>query len=211
MKKIKTAYIVMLVITTLFLLIPLLLRIPFVSCVVSWVMDGFKISDYKSSYLEVLGGIAGSWLAITGAIYTERKFDEEHKKENEKSKANEQKEREQIALTMCRELLWNEIRSNHRSVIGTKGEFLKAISEDRDNYYYDGTKKFRLENWQTIREKTIDSNLQCAIKVMGLYKYYEFLSTFGGSAKDAKILSQLDFSQYEDTYRDVVKYLDIEE
>lgn len=211
LKKIKTAYIAMLIITVLFLLIPLLLKLPFISCAVSWIMGGFRIADYKSSYLEVLGGIAGSWLAITGAIYTQRKFDDERKQEEKELKKQELYAKYGITIIMCKELLWNEIRANHHSAMIGDGEFLKAIDEERPNYHFSGKGRFRLDNWLSIREKVINDNLECAIKVMGLYKYYEFLSSFDGSAKDAKDLSQIDFSRYIDTYKDVTKYLGIEE
>lgn len=211
MKKIKTAYIVMLIITVLFLLIPLLLKIPFIACVVSWIMSGFRIADYKSSYLEVLGGIAGSWLAITGAIYTQRKFDEERKQAEKEEKQQELYAKYGITIIMCKELLWNEIRANHHSAMVGNGGFLKAIEEERPNYHFVGEGKFRLENWLSIREKVINDNLECAIKVMGLYKYYEFLASFNGSAKEAKDLSQIDFSKYIEIYKEVTHYLGIEE
>lgn len=211
MKKIKTAYIAMLIITVLFLLIPLLLKIPFIACVVSWIMGGFRIADYKSSYLEVLGGIAGSWLAITGAIYTQRIFDEERKQTEKEKKQQELYAKYGITIIMCKELLWNEIRANHHSTMAGNGEFLKAIEEERPNYNFVGKGRFRLENWFSIREKVINDNLECAIKVMGLYKYYEFLASFNGSAKEAKDLSQIDFSKYMNIYKEVTHYLGIEE
>ena len=91
------------------------------------------------------------------------------------------------------------------------GGFLTALHEMRSNYHFCGKGKFRLDNWLSIREKVINDNLECAIKIMGLYKYYEFLSSFDGSAKDAKDLSQMDFSKYIDAYKDVTKYLGMEE
>lgn len=211
MKKVKVAYTVMLVITGLFLIIPLLLRIPIVSSMVDWIMDGLVISDYKSSYLEVLGGIAGSWLAITGAIYTQRKFDEEKKAEDEKEKREELDLKNSTAIVMCKELLWNEIRANHHAIMVSDGKFIEALMTGQNTWHYDGKNRHRINNWKEIRERVIDDNLDCAIKVMGLYKYYEFLSAFNGTAKEAKDLSQIDFSKYLETYKTVTKYLGIEE
>lgn len=113
MRKIKTAYVVMIVITVLFLTIPLLLKIPVISLLLSSIMNGLKIPEYKSAYIEVLGGIAGSWLAITGAIYTQRKFDEEKKSAEKEKNEKERIDRETTVIIMCKELLWNEIIANH--------------------------------------------------------------------------------------------------
>lgn len=210
MKKIKTAYVAMIVITVLFLMIPLVLKVPVISVVVSSIMNGLKISEYKSAYIEVLGGIAGSWLAITGAIYTQRKFDDEKKSAEEAKSEKERIEKKNTVIIMCKELLWNEIIANHHFLYGEKGDFLMALEEKQSNYYHDGNNKYRCANWLAIRQKVIEDNLDCAIKVMGLYKYYEFLSNFAGSAKDAVELSQIDFAKYMDIYKDVTAYLGIE-
>lgn len=210
MKKIKTVYIVMIVITMLFLLIPMLLKIPVISAIVRWMMNGFKMSEYKSAYLGVLGGIAGSWLAITGAIYTQRKFDDERKSEEETKRENDRIRKETTVIIMCKELLWNEIIANHHFLYGKDGGFLNALEEKQGNYHHDGNNKYRCENWLIIRQKVIEDNLECAIKVMELYKYYEFLSNFSGSAKEAVELSQIDFTKYMEIYRDVKMYLGID-
>lgn len=210
MKKIKTVYTAMIIITVLFLMIPLLLKVPVISVIVKWIMNGFRIAEYKSAYLEVLGGIAGSWLAITGAIYTQRKFDAEKKLEEEQKREEERLEKEATITIMCKELLWNEIIANHHFLYGEKGDFLKALVEKQSNYQHDGDNKYRCENWLAIRQKVIEDNLDCAIKVMELYKYYEFLSNFAGSAKDAVELSQIDFTKYMEIYREVTTYLGIE-
>lgn len=209
-KKIST-FTIMCVITVVFIILPLVMKIPFVSNLIAWIMSALKYQEYKSAYLGIIGGLVGSWLAITGAIYTQRKFDEERKKEEKDAKKQELYAKYGITIIMCKELLWNEIRANHHSVMIGNGEFLKAVDEERTHYHFLGKRRFRLENWLSIREKVINDNLECAIKVMGLYKYYEFLASFDGSAKEAKDLSQIDFSKYVEIYKDVTRYLGIEE
>ena len=198
----------MLIITALFLLIPLLLKIPFVSCVVSWLMDGFKISDYKSAYLEVLGGIAGSWLAITGAIYTQRKFDDEKEKQSQIAETRKKIENKENIKVICKEMLWSEIHQNDNALRFDNNTFLIAIRERRANYHY-SVKHYRvtLDNWKFIRDKVIEMDMDLAIKLMNLYKYYEFIVDFEGNAKEAREKSQLDFEQYVDCYKAVVYYL----
>ena len=51
-------------------------------------------------------------------------------------------------------------------------------------------------------------DLELAIKLMHLYKYYEFMTDFDGSADSAFTKSQLDFSKYKECYQDVVEYLE---
>ena len=111
---------------------------------------------------------------------------------------------------MCKELLWNEIRANHNAIMTSDGTYLEAIKRGRKNYFIDGRHSYRLNNWYSIREKVINENLECAIKVMELYKYYEYLSSFNGATNIAKDKSQLDFSRYEQIYFEVTEYLKIE-
>lgn len=211
-KRIKVGtFAIMCGITAIFIILPLAMKIPFVSDFIAWIMSALRYQEYKSAYLGIIGGLVGSWLAITGAIYTQRKFDEERKREEKEEKQQELYAKYGITIIMCKELLWNEIRANHHSTMVGNGEFLEAIEEERPNYYFAGEGKFRLENWFSIRERVINDNLECAIKVMGLYKYYEFLASFNGSAKEAKDLSQIDFSKYMDIYKEVAHYLGIEE
>lgn len=209
MKKIKNTYIIMAIITIVVLIIPLFMRITLFSDITSWVLFGLKKQEYKSAYLGIIGSLAGSWLAITGAIYTQRKFDEEKKAEEDENRKSRIITKQGIAVTMCKELLWNEIIANHHSLYGDKGAFLVALKEEQVNYIFGGHNKFRLENWLAIRSKIIEDNMFCAIKIMKLYKFYEFLSNFEGSAKEALDLSQLDFAEYMEIYNEVKTYLEI--
>ena len=212
LKHIKiSTFAIMCGVTVIFIILPLVMKSQIVSDFIAWLMSALKYQEYKSAYLGILGGLAGSWLAITGAIYTQRKFDAERKQEEKEKAQQELCAKHSITIIMCKELLWNEIRANHHSAMIGNGEFLKAIDEERTNYHFLGKGRFRLENWFSIREKVINDNLECAIKVMGLYKYYEFLASFDGSAKEAKDLSQIDFSKYMEIYKDVTHYLGIEE
>lgn len=211
MKKIKYTYIAMAVITITVLIVPLLLKIPIVSGIISWVLMGLKDQEYKSAYLGIISSLMGSWLAISGAIYTQRKFDDEKRRGIEEEKKNEIRTKHNTTMIMCKELLWNEILANHHSLYGEKGDFLNALKQKQKNWHYEGANKYRLENWFSIREKVIQDHLECAIKVMKLYKYYEFLAGFSGTASEAVNLSQFDFSQYEDIYKEVRQYLGIGE
>ena len=160
--------------------------------------------------LGIIGGLVGSWLAITGAIYTQRKLDEEKKNEIEIAEAVKKQEREEKAYIMCKEFLFNEILRNHKAILVADGGFLNGIKDGADNWYYDGRGKYSLNNWFSIRERVLNDNFECAKKLMKLYQYYEFLFDFNGSAKDARDISRLDFNAYMDIYNDVTQYFGIE-
>lgn len=59
-----------------FVAAPLLLRIPFVRDLLSWFLQPLKDSGYKSSYIETFGAILGTFLAVAGTLWTQRKIDE---------------------------------------------------------------------------------------------------------------------------------------
>lgn len=62
-------------IALLFLISPLLLRIPWVESMVIYILFALKEEGYKSSYIETIGAIFGTFFAITGALWTQRKID----------------------------------------------------------------------------------------------------------------------------------------
>lgn len=77
------AFTIMCLITILFIVMPLLLKGPVTNKLVAWILSGLKYQEYKSAYLGLVGGILGTWMAITGAIYTQCKFDwEKEQKKN---------------------------------------------------------------------------------------------------------------------------------
>ena len=69
-------------IALLFLVSPLLLRISWVESIVTDILFALKEEGYKSSYIETIGAIFGTFFAITGALWTQKRIDlqnEEHK------------------------------------------------------------------------------------------------------------------------------------
>lgn len=73
-------------ITTLFLFSPLLLRVSIVHTAISHFLNIFGNSTYKSTYIETVGSILGTFLAITGALWTQSIFTKyEAKREIEKN------------------------------------------------------------------------------------------------------------------------------
>ena len=122
-------FIAMCVVTVLFIVMPLFLQVSVIRNAIAWILSGLKYQEYKSAYLGLVGGLLGSWLAITGAIYTQHKFD----REKEEKRAIEEKRAKEIdkenIKEICREMLWSEIRQNDNSLSCDNGNFIKAIME----------------------------------------------------------------------------------
>lgn len=78
--KLTVYFIIICTITLLFIGSPLLIRIPFVYKVIRGFLSVFKSSNYKSTYIEAIGSVLGTFLAITGAIWTQSIFDTQEKK-----------------------------------------------------------------------------------------------------------------------------------
>ena len=202
-------FIAMCAVTVLVVVMPVVLQVLVIRKTVAWLLSGLKYQEYKSAYLGLVGGLLGSWLAITGAIYTQRKFD----REKEQKRSIEEKRAREIdkdnIKEICREMLWSEIYQNDYSLSCDNCNFIKAVIEKSNHYFYSATiHKITINNWKFVRDKVISMDLVLAIKLMHLYKYYEFMTNFEGSGKDAFIKSQLDFGKYKEYYQDVVEYLE---
>ena len=85
------AMVLILLFTFLFALSPILLRFDFADKLFSNILIPLKSSDYKSSYVETLGALSGTFLgtflAVLGAIYTQKKFDNDSKRKETKESA----------------------------------------------------------------------------------------------------------------------------
>lgn len=55
---------------------PLITKIPFVKEFLRYLLSFTGNSEYKTAYIELLGTIVGSFIAIFGALWTQRKIDE---------------------------------------------------------------------------------------------------------------------------------------
>lgn len=72
--------------TALFILSPLFLRFSIIKNIVAFFFEPLTYENYKSSFIETIGSIVGTILAITGTLFLQKKIDqkvEEEKKEKE--------------------------------------------------------------------------------------------------------------------------------
>ena len=66
-------FVIMVGITIVFVTSPVWLRSEALSNAISEILSPLKCEGYKSSYVETLGAILGTFLAITGAIWTQKR------------------------------------------------------------------------------------------------------------------------------------------
>lgn len=205
MKIKKWAYFITGGITVMVISMPLLLYIPGAKNLVIMFLGALKTTDYKNAYIGILGSVIGSWLAVTGALYTQRKMDEEKERQESVRRTNN-------IRIVCREVLWNDIISNHRQLTCHDKEHLHHIISEISGYTVSQSFSYRLQNWMDLRNRVIFENIDDSeniVHIMQLYKYYEFMANYAGDLGDVCKKSKLDFSQYEDVYDKVVKYLGI--
>lgn len=73
------------VVAAIIVLSPIILKASLANNFISWAISALKQQGYKSSYFEVTGTFVGSFLAITGALWTQRRIDENKEKQEEQN------------------------------------------------------------------------------------------------------------------------------
>lgn len=68
-------FVIAIIVTLIFVLSPLWLRCDVLHRGVAWMLNGLNDDGFKTSYIETTGAILGTFLAITGALWTQRKID----------------------------------------------------------------------------------------------------------------------------------------
>ena len=77
-------FVTLCVISGLLICSPLLIKISFVYTFVQSILQAFKSRDYKIVYIETIGSLIGTFLAITGALWTQRIVDTNNEQEKAK-------------------------------------------------------------------------------------------------------------------------------
>lgn len=74
-------------VTFIFILAPLLIRIPIIYSIIGWFLEVFKSIEYKSIYIETIGAILGTFLAVTGTLLTQNLLSKYEKRKEDRKNA----------------------------------------------------------------------------------------------------------------------------
>ena len=74
----------MIIVTVIFVTSPVLLKNEWIYKWISSLLSPLKQEGYKSSYIETIGALLGTFLAISGALWTQRRIDRKKRKEHSK-------------------------------------------------------------------------------------------------------------------------------
>lgn len=74
-------------VTIIFILAPLLIRIPTIYSIIDWFLDAFNSIEYKSIYIETMGSILGTFLAVTGTLLTQNILSKYEKRKEDRKNA----------------------------------------------------------------------------------------------------------------------------
>ncbi len=77
----------LIILIVILVLIPLFLKCPFVKYIISGYLGALGVPEYKTAFVEVLFSFLGSFLAIYGALWTQRQIDTKKDKDDVKKNA----------------------------------------------------------------------------------------------------------------------------
>lgn len=80
-------FFISIIISILFILTPILFRIDLFENIATYFFGSLKMREYKTSYIEALGGMIGTFLAVSGALYANRQSSINDKIEEQKKSA----------------------------------------------------------------------------------------------------------------------------
>ncbi len=168
MKNRNVLFVMVSIIGGIFIIAPLLLRIPCIYIAFSWFLQPLGDSGYKSSYVETCGAILGTFLAVAGALWTQKKIDE----------GTEKKELEESALIVYYDFkfAFNDIIAFMNSYLFMQGKITNVI--DDFEKYKKHKEKYKIyidDDW--IHNVAKLSSVLSNDEIQMIYKLYGDLST----------------------------------
>lgn len=80
----------------LFLFMPIILQNQCIASIVDSLLNGLRYADYKSSFIESVGGMLGTVLAIFGALWADNELNQKQRKEEDRRQEKEQKQQDAV-------------------------------------------------------------------------------------------------------------------
>lgn len=182
-----------------FILSPVLIRIPAVKSLLSSFLQPLGNSTYKTSYISMVSSLLGSFLAITGAIWTQRLLS---KLENEKKKKAEAKlvyYELDTAITILKNLLQIVYPRTRGNRLPSVGEAYNSFCNQIRSYPLICDKELRA-NLMLIRDKLNIEDLQALLQLHTKIQQFSSLThplIENRNADDFKIAYQAICSLFE--------------
>lgn len=156
--------------TGIFIVSPLFLKIQIMNNALSGFMYSLKEQGYKSSYVETLGAILGTFLAISGALWTQRKFEQEAELKEEE----ERKYEKFLIIYYDFEFAFNDIKNNMFFFQYKKeGKMLNVLEDIDIELFKDCWKKFKVHIYHDwIANVASVSKYFTKEEVKNIYKIY---------------------------------------
>lgn len=143
---------------------PLILQCPFVKQIVITLLSFTENKEYKAAYVEFIGAIIGSFIAICGSVWIQAKVDE-------------QAERNKIKKYAC--IVYNDLDLAFKDLIKIFGDveirqFIKEEDEVTAFYHETIGRKIHLSpNW--ISDVAQLNNVLSRTEIQTIYQYYGVL------------------------------------
>lgn len=176
------------VLAVFFLISPLVLKCPCIYNAIDSFLDHLKYTEYKEAYIAACGGMLGSFLAITGALWVERRLAKDNlERENEKLKVDNEK----IAL-----ILYYDLDMFYKEISPSAINIKSILSESSENNH--GGKKAELENYTGVYIHPEWISLVASLKSVMTKEEISLLYYFYGRISDVKRLMRKDVLQIGD-------------
>lgn len=184
------------VIAIAFLISPLLLKNECISNLFSNFIKTLKIESYKSSYIETVGALIGTFLAITGALWTQRK--------EERRKAKQEIKEAATIIYYELKISLDDIFSLVSKYEVEKEKKLTDLNNEIKNLQKESIKEGNENYSREIREKTREvKNIESNKKLLSPYCYIEIYiheNWICNIAKLHTVLSNTELKQIYDIY-----------
>lgn len=191
------------ILTVIFIISPIWLRIPIFEEIISLLLKPLKEQGFKSSYIETFGAILGTFLAISGALWTQRKFEQEAA-----SREEEERKREKMLIIYYDfEFVFHDIKNTMSVFQFRKPSKNIGMLEDVDiDFFRKCWKKFKVHIYHDwIANVASVSKYFTKEEVKNIYKIYGDLDELRQIFKEP--IKEISDSELKIAYSKMSKYI----